>query len=86
MTDRCTVSNPSTVSSSLGYNPSPNEPLERLLIYPEVNAHLSSNEGSEQLTNPTTDQTFLIYSAGRPNSRNYCLRQLELVGADSVKA
>jgi GH43 family beta-xylosidase len=68
------------------YNPSPNEPLEKTPYARTVNARLSSNEGSEQLTNPITDQTFLIYSAGRSGSRNYCLRQLELVGADSVNA
>ncbi|KAF1848369.1 glycoside hydrolase family 43 protein [Cucurbitaria berberidis CBS 394.84] len=44
------------------------------------NDRLSSNEGPQQLTNPTTGQQFLIYSAARSDNRNYCLAQLELVG------
>ena len=44
------------------------------------NDRLSTNEGPQQLTNPTTGQEFVIYSGGRSDNRNYCLGQLELVG------
>ena len=43
-----------------------------------MNERLSSNEGPEILINPNTNQTFLIYSAGRSKNPNYCLGQLEL--------
>jgi len=49
-----------------------------------TNDRLSSNEGPQQLTNPTTGQQFLIYSAARSDNRNYCLGQLELVGDDPM--
>ncbi|GAM85845.1 hypothetical protein ANO11243_038530 [Dothideomycetidae sp. 11243] len=45
---------------------------------------LSSNEGPQQLTNPETGQQFVIYSAARSDNPNYCLGQLELVGADPM--
>ncbi|KAF2154936.1 glycoside hydrolase family 43 protein [Myriangium duriaei CBS 260.36] len=45
---------------------------------------LSSNEGPQQLTNPETGQNFVIYSAARSDNPNYCLGQLELVGADPM--
>jgi GH43 family beta-xylosidase len=48
------------------------------------NDRLSSNEGPQQLVNPVTNQTFLIYSAARSDNRNYCLGQLELVGDDPM--
>ncbi|CAN9329757.1 unnamed protein product [Alternaria alternata] len=48
------------------------------------NDRLSSNEGPQQLINPVTNQTFLIYSAARSDNRNYCLGQLELVGDDPM--
>jgi len=51
-----------------------------------INHRLSTNEGPEQLINPTTGQNFVIYSAGRSDSRNYCLGQLELVGDDPMTA
>ena len=89
MTDRCTVSNPSTVSSNLGGRtiiPAPTNPRKKIPYGRAVNARLSSNEGSERLTNPITNQIFLIHSAARSDSRNYCLEQLELMGADSVNA
>lgn len=48
------------------------------------NPRLSSNEGPEQLINPTTGQNFVIYSAARSDNRNYCLGMLELVGDDPM--
>jgi len=48
------------------------------------NDRLASNEGPQQLTNPTTGQQFIIYSAARSDNRNYCLAQLELVGDDPM--
>ncbi|KAF2720116.1 glycoside hydrolase family 43 protein [Polychaeton citri CBS 116435] len=45
---------------------------------------LSSNEGPQQLVNPTTGQNFVIYSAARSDNRNYCLGQLELIGDDPM--
>jgi hypothetical protein len=45
---------------------------------------LSSNEGPEQLNNPKTGQSFIIYSAARSDNRDYFLGQLELVGEDPM--
>ncbi len=64
----------------------PTNPWEKTPYGRTVNIRLSSNEGPEQLTNPMTNQTFVIYSAARSDNRNYCLGQLELVGTDPMNA
>ena len=81
------VSNPWTVSSNLTTRAIisvPSEPWEKTPYGRSVNDRLSSNEGPQQLTNPSTGQTFVIYSAARSDNRNYCLGQLELVGDDPM--
>lgn len=83
-----TVSDPWTVSSpnltSRTILSVPTLPWEKTPYGRTVNDRLSSNEGPQQLTNPTTNQTYLIYSAARSDNRNYCLGQLELVGPDPM--
>jgi GH43 family beta-xylosidase len=81
------VSNPWTISSTLSERQTISTPLEAWEKTPNgrtVNPRLSTNEGPEQLTNPQTNQTFIIYSGGRSDNRNYCLGQLELVGGDPM--
>jgi GH43 family beta-xylosidase len=89
MTDRRVVSNPWTVSSNLSERviiSVPTNPWEKTPYGRTINVRLSSNEGPQQMTNPITNQTFIIYSAARSDNRNYCLGQLELVGADPMNS
>ena len=84
------LSNPYTVDSnfteraiiSTPSNPWEKTPYGRPTVMSDV--RLSSNEGPEQLINPTTGQNFIIYSAARSDNRNYCLGLLELVGEDPM--
>lgn len=81
------MSNPWTVESTLAERSiisTPNNPWEKTPYNRTVNVRLSSNEGPEQLINPRTNQTFVIYSAARSDNRDYCLGQLELIGADPM--
>lgn len=81
------MSDPLTVSSSFSERvvlSTPSEPWEKTPYGRTINDRLSSNEGPEQLVNPTTGQNFVIYSAGRSDNRNYCLGQLELIGDDPM--
>lgn len=50
----------------------PNEPWERV-PYGRPDTRLATNEGPQQLINPTTGQNFVIYSAARVNTPFYCL-------------
>ncbi|CAI6335001.1 unnamed protein product [Periconia digitata] len=77
------LENPWTVSSPFSERQIisvPTLPWEKTPYGRTVNDRLSSNEGPQQLTNPTTGQQFVIFSAARSDNRNYCLAQLELVG------
>ncbi|KPI37943.1 Extracellular exo-alpha-(1-_5)-L-arabinofuranosidase [Cyphellophora attinorum] len=81
------MSNPYTVSSPLSERliiSKPDEPWEKTPYNRTVNVRLSSNEGPQQLNNPTTNQSFVIYSAARSDNRNYCLGLLELTGPDPL--
>lgn len=81
------MENPWTVSSPFSERQIisvPEYPWEKTPFGRASNDRLSSNEGPQQLTNPKTNQTFLIYSAARSDNRNYCLAQLELVGDDPM--
>ena len=81
------VSNPWTVSSPLTSRAiisKPDNPWEKTPYDRTINVRLSSNEGPEQLTNPNTNQTFIIYSAARSDNRDYCLGLLELTGTDPM--
>jgi GH43 family beta-xylosidase len=81
------MSNPWTVDSNLTDRriiSVPNEPWERV-PYGRADTRLATNEGPEQLTNPKTNQTFIIYSAARVNTPFYCLGQLELIGNDPME-
>lgn len=81
------MSDPSTISSPLSERAiisRPDQPWEKTPYNRTVNVRLSSNEGPEQLTNPTTGQQFVIYSAARSDNRNYCLGQLELTGSNPL--
>ncbi|KAK7709508.1 hypothetical protein SLS57_008712 [Botryosphaeria dothidea] len=81
------LENPWTVASNISERQvisMPTNPWEKTPYGRPFNERLSSNEGPQQLTNPTTNQTFLIYSAARSDNRNYCLGQLELVGDDPM--
>ncbi|KAF2198380.1 putative xylan 1,4-beta-Xylosidase [Delitschia confertaspora ATCC 74209] len=81
------MSNPWTVSSNFSERQIisvPSNPWEKTPYGRPFNERLSSNEGPQQLTNPATGQTFVIYSAARSDNRNYCLGQLELVGDDPM--
>lgn len=84
------MSNPWTVSSTLSSRTiisKPDEPWEKTPYNRTTNHRLSSNEAPQQLSNPTTNQTFIIYSAARSDNRNYCLGLLELHrGADPMLA
>lgn len=62
----------------------PNEPWERV-PYGRPDTRLATNEGPQQLVNPTTGQNFVIYSAARVNTPFYCLGMLELVGNDPMQ-
>jgi len=78
----CPVSDPWTVSSPLSSRTiisKPDQPWEKTPYNRTINVRLSSNEGPEQLINPTTNQNFIIYSAARSDNQNYCLGLLELV-------
>ncbi|MCJ1326520.1 hypothetical protein MMC10_003184 [Thelotrema lepadinum] len=81
------MSNPWTVSSNFTDRQiisTPSEPWEKTPYGRQQNYRLSSNEGPEQLTNPSTNQTFLTYSAARSDNRNYCLGLLALTGSDPM--
>lgn len=81
------MSDPWTISSPLDQRSvisRPDQPWEKTPYNRTINDRLSSNEGPEQLTNPTTGQQFIIYSAARSDNRDYCLGQLELVGDDPM--
>ncbi|KAF2807974.1 putative xylan 1,4-beta-Xylosidase [Mytilinidion resinicola] len=81
------MSNPWTVSSNFSERQIisvPSNPWEKTPYGRPFNNRLASNEGPEQLTNPKTGQTFVIYSAARSDNRNYCLGQLELIGDDPM--
>ncbi|KAH7115151.1 alpha-N-arab-like proteininofuranosidase [Dendryphion nanum] len=81
------MSNPWTVSSNFSERQiisRPTNPWEKTPYGRPFNDRLSSNEAPQQLTNPKTGQTFIIYSAARSDNRNYCLGQLELVGDDPL--
>lgn len=83
------MSNPWTVSSSLSDRviiSRPTNPWEKTPFGRTENDRLSSNEGPEQLVNPVTNQSFILYSAARSDNRNYCLGLLELVGTDPMDA
>lgn len=62
----------------------PNEPWERV-PYGRPDTRLATNEGPQQLVNPTTGQNFVIYSAARVNTPFYCLGMLELVGNNPME-
>ncbi|KAF3762149.1 family 43 glycoside hydrolase [Cryphonectria parasitica EP155] len=62
----------------------PSEPWERV-PYGRPDTRLATNEGPQQLVNPTTGQNFIIYSAARVNTPFYCLGLLELVGDDPME-
>lgn len=62
----------------------PSNPWEKTPYGRMENIRLSSNEGPQQLDNPETGQQFVIYSAARSDTRNYCLGQLELIGDDPM--
>lgn len=81
------LENPWTVSSNFSQRQiisTPDNAWEKTPFSRPFNVRLSSNEGPEQLINPTTGQNFVIYSAARSDNRNYCLGQLELVGEDPM--
>ena len=81
------MSDPWTVASNFSERQiisTPDQPWEKTPFGRPFNQRLSSNEGPQQLTNPTTGQQFVIYSAARSDNRNYCLGQLELIGDDPM--
>ncbi|THW91277.1 Arabinanase/levansucrase/invertase [Aureobasidium pullulans] len=81
------MSDPWTVESNFTERQiisTPDNPWEKTPYGRPFNQRLSSNEGPQQLTNPTTGQQFVIYSAARSDNRNYCLGQLELIGDDPM--
>lgn len=81
------LANPYTVASPFSARQiisTPTYPWEKTPFGRASNDRLASNEGPQQLVNPTTNQHFLIYSAARSDNRNYCLAQLELVGSDPM--
>lgn len=61
----------------------PNEPWERV-PFGRPDVRLATNEGPQQLVNPTTGQNFIVYSAARVDTPFYCLGLLELVGNDPM--
>lgn len=80
---KSTVSNPWTVSSNFSERQIlsvPSNSWEKTPYGRAQNVRLNTNEGPQQLVNPKTGQSFVIYSAARSDNRNYCLGQLELVG------
>ncbi|KAI0169997.1 glycoside hydrolase family 43 protein [Hypoxylon sp. FL1284] len=80
------MSDPWTVNSTLLERriiSVPNEPWEQVPYGRPI--RLATNEGPQQLTNPTTGQNFVIYSAARVNTPFYCLGMLELVGNDPME-
>lgn len=81
------MSDPWTVDSNLTDRRMisvPAEPWERV-PYGRADTRLATNEGPQQLINPTTGQNFVIYSAARVNTPFYCLGMLELVGNDPMQ-
>ncbi|KAK7622194.1 alpha-N-arab-like proteininofuranosidase [Phyllosticta citricarpa] len=81
------MSNPWTVASNFSQRQIlsvPSSDWEKTPYGRRLNERLATNEGPQQLTNPMTGQTFVIYSGGRSDNRNYCLGQLELVGDDPM--
>jgi GH43 family beta-xylosidase len=81
------MSNPWTVSSPLSDRQilsSPTNAWEKTPHGRTINDRLSTNEGPQQLTNPATNATFVIYSAGRSDNRNYCLGLLAFTGTDPM--
>ncbi|KAH8660108.1 glycosyl hydrolase [Xylariales sp. PMI_506] len=61
----------------------PDQPWEQVPYGRPI--RLATNEGPQQLTNPTTGQQFVIYSAARVNTPFYCLGMLELTGNDPMQ-
>lgn len=82
MSDPWTVDTPLTDRRIISV---PSEPWERV-PYGRPDTRLATNEGPQQLTNPTTGQNFVVYSAARVNTPFYCLGYLELVGTDPMQA
>ena len=81
-----TLSNPWTTASTLTQRrllSVPRESWEQ--VPPGRYPRLATNEGPAQLTNPYTNQTFVVYSAARVNTPFYCLGLLELVGNDPMQ-
>ncbi|ORY01335.1 hypothetical protein BCR34DRAFT_605950 [Clohesyomyces aquaticus] len=81
------MTNPWTISSNFSERQIlsvPSNVWEKTPYDRPFNDRLSSNEGPQKLTNPSTGQTFVIYSAARSDNRNYCQGQLELVGDDPM--
>lgn len=81
MSDPWTVSSPLSARAIIS---KPDNAWEKTPYGRTINVRLSSNEGPEQLTNPYTNQTFVIYSAARSDNRDYCLGLLELTGDDPM--
>lgn len=81
MSDPWTVSSNFTARQIISV---PENAWERTPYGRMVNYRLASNEGPEQLVNPSTGQQFVVYSAARSDNRNYCLGLLELVGDDPM--
>ncbi|KAH8203780.1 hypothetical protein TruAng_002073 [Truncatella angustata] len=80
------MSNPWTVSSNFSDRRMisvPDRPWEQIPNGRPI--RLATNEGPQQLTNPKTGQSFVIYSAARVNTPFYCLGMLELVGNDPME-
>ncbi|KAF4622653.1 hypothetical protein G7Y89_g14375 [Cudoniella acicularis] len=61
----------------------PDQPWEQVPYGRPV--RLATNEGPEQLVNPATGQSFVIYSAARVSTSFYCLGVLELIGNDPMQ-
>ncbi|CAN8100834.1 unnamed protein product [Discula destructiva] len=81
MSDPWTVDSPLSARRIISV---PNEPWERV-PYGRPDTRLATNEGPQQLTNPTTGQHFVVYSAARVNTPFYCLGLLELTGNDPMQ-
>ncbi|KAK9418872.1 hypothetical protein SUNI508_07644 [Seiridium unicorne] len=81
-----TLSDPWTVATNFSGRRMisvPDQPWEQVPYGRPV--RLATNEGPQQLVNPTTGQNFVIYSAARVNTPFYCLGMLELVGNDPME-
>lgn len=93
LTERQIVRSPPSLAMTIPKTPNPKRQIstpsnawEQTPYGRRENYRLASNEGPQQLTNPSTGQEFLIYSAARSDNRNYCLGQLELTGPDPMNA